>query len=166
MHWKRSDSGPRPAAWLTALLLVAPAILSIDSRADEGTKWFVSFERVSVAPVDRDDASQLVDAGTIETDGFSELVFSLGGEFKEVVPTSGTVGAILIPDIDVFIYALRNEGQFIFPLEATAKIGGGRAAIFISEQQTARVAFPRYRVFLYNETTSGATVSFFIYRSR
>ena len=143
-------------------LLLAVAMVH---AADE-TKWFVSFERIQVAPVDRSDTTQLVEAGIIETDGFSDLVFSLAGEFKEGIPKSGTVGVVLIPDIDVFTYLLRNEGEFVFPLEAKVEIRDPSSAIFISDQQRAEVAFPRYRVYLYNETTSGATVSLFVYRTR
>jgi hypothetical protein len=134
--------------------------------AADDTNWFVSFERVQVPPVNRADTTQLVEAGTIETDGFSELVFSLGGEFKEGIPKIGRVGVVLIPDIDVFTYLLRNEGEFVFPLEATVEIRDPSSAIFVSQQQTAKIAFPRYRVFLYNETTSGAMVSLFVYRTR
>ena len=128
--------------------------------------WFVSFERVQVAPVARSETPSLVEVGTVETDGFSELVFSLGGEFKEGLPSSGTIGAILIPDIDIFQYLLRNEGQFIFPLEVIFEVGRMKGAIFVSPAQTAKVAFPSYRVYMYNETTSGATVSLFVYRTR
>jgi hypothetical protein len=136
--------------------------------AAHAESWYVSFERVTVPPVDRDDTTQLVEAGIITTDGFSELVFSLGGEFKQGVPTAGTVGAILIPDTDLIQYAFRNEGYVPFALEATHDIveDGLQGAVFLSRQQTAKIAFPRYRVYLFNETTSGATVSLFVYRSR
>jgi hypothetical protein len=128
---------------------------------------FVSFERIQVAPgVTRTDTTQLVDAGTVDTDGFSELVFSLGGEFKEGIPESGTVGAILVPDREPFLQLLRTEGKIVFPLEARVNVRGLRDPIFVSEQQTARIAFPRYRVFLYNETRSGASVWLFVYRDR
>ena len=150
-----------------ALSIVAGLMLSGAVTVAAGsTDWFVSFERLQVAPVDRAETTQLVEAGIIETDGFSELVFSLGGEFKEGIPESGTVGVVLIPDIDIFTYLLRNEGEFVFPLEAKVEIRGLSSAIFVSEQQWAKVAFPRYRVYLYNETTSGATVSLFVYRTR
>ncbi|MDH3626746.1 MAG: hypothetical protein OEV00_10420 [Acidobacteriota bacterium] len=144
-----------------ALLLLGSTTIGADN-----TNWFVSFERVQVPPVERSDTTQLVDAGTIQTDGFSELVFSLGGEFKEGIPESGKVGVILIPDMPVFTELLRTEGEFIFPLEASVDIRGLSSAIFISDQQTAKVAFPRYRVYVYNETTSGAMVSLFVYRTR
>jgi hypothetical protein len=161
----RGDSmklNPRRCAAIAAMLLAVPFTL-----AEEESRWFSSFERVQVAPVDRSDTTSLVDGGTVETDGFAELVFSFAGEFKEGVPDSGTVGALLIPDIDVFQYLLRNEGQLVFPLEVKYDIAKGLSgAIFISPQQTAKVAFPRYRVFFYNETTSGVSVSLFIYRTR
>ena len=149
---------------ISLLLTLGAAVLP--SVAAEETHWFVSIERVNVAPIKRSDVSQLIEVGIVETDGFSELVFSLGGEFKEGVPTEGRVGAILIPDIDVALHLLRNEGEFVFPLEAIYEVSPLKAALFMSEQITAKVAFPRYRVFLYNETTSGATVSLFIYRTR
>ena len=154
---------PRQLALSIAVGLV---LLTATADAADETKWFVSFERIQVSPVSRSDTTQLVEAGIIETDGFSELIFSLGGEFKEGIPESGTVGAVLIPDIDVFIHLFKNEGEFAFPLEAKVEIRGLSSAIFISEQQRAKVAFPRYRVYLYNETGSGAMVSLFVYRTR
>jgi hypothetical protein len=150
-----------------ALCLLGVIVCAAATPASElDTNWFVSFSRINVAPVDRDDTSQLIEAGRIETDGFAELVFSLGGEFKEAIPDSGRVGAVLIPDIEVFQYLFRDEGQFVFPLEVEVDVRDMKGAIFISEQQTAKIAFPAYRVYLYNETTSGATVSLFVYRTR
>jgi hypothetical protein len=137
-----------------------------EAGAASDSQWYVSFRDVFVPPVERENVSQLVDVGTIETDGFSDLVFSMGGEFKEKVPSSGTVGAILIPDIDMFDHLLRTEAEFAFPLEVKAQIGNLNSAIFISEQQTARIAFPAYRVYMYNETGSAARVSLHVYRTR
>jgi hypothetical protein len=85
----------------------------------------------------------------------ADLVFSLGGEFKEG-----------IPDTEVSIYLLENEGYIPFPLEVTFDTSGLKRTVFISDQQTAKIAFPRYRVYFYNETDSGATMSLFIYRTR
>jgi len=160
------DSRHPRRVWPILPALVLAATLLCGPLQAESENWFVSFERIDVPPVARSNTTQLIDVGTIETDGFYELVFSLGGEFKEGVPDRGVVGAILIPDIEMFDYLLRSEGQFIFPLEVT--VGADRVveAIFVSEQQTTRVAFPRYRVYLYNETTSGASVNLYIYRTR
>ena len=164
---------PTTHAFRLAFLVAFLVLLTSAAGAES---WYVDFERIVVPPVQRDDTTQLIEAGTITTDGFNELVFSLGGEFKEAVPTAGVVGALLIPDVDIVQYAFRQEGHVPFALEATHDIArdgleaiardGLEGAVFLSAQQTARVAFPRYRVFLYNETTSGASVSLFVYRSR
>ena len=143
----------------------AVSLLPLALAADE-TKWFVPFERIAVANVARSDTTQLVEAGVIDTDGFSDLVFSLGGEFKDGPPEGGRVGALLIPDLPPFQYLLRNEGQIVFPLEVIYTAKNPQSPIFVSEQQTARVAFPRYRVFMYNETGSAAVVSLYVYRIR
>jgi hypothetical protein len=151
------------AGWIALVLILAPGLTL---AGENDTNWFVSFTRIPLPPVDRNDTSQLIEAGRLETDGFSELVFCLGGEFKEAIPSHGVVGAVLIPDIEVFQYLFRDEGQFVFPLEVKIDVSAMQGAIFISDQQTAKVAFPAYRVFLYNETESGAMASFFAYRTR
>ena len=151
----------------TGLALLLLLALPVVQAADDGDhSWFVSFNRVQVQPVHRADSSQLELAGTIDTDGFTDLVFSLGGEFKERLPESGVVGAVLIPDTEVSVYLLENEGYIPFPLEVTFDTRGLKRSVFMSEQQTAKVAFPRYRVYFYNETNSGATMSLFVYRTR
>ena len=148
--------------------LVALVAATGSSRGAAGEdRWFVSFDRQVISPVGRDEVTRLVDIGTIATDGFKELVVSLGGEFKQGIPSSGRVGALLIPDNEIFDYLLREEGKIAFPLEAIARIPADlQAAVFILQQQTAQVAFPAYRVYLYNETESTATVRLFVYRTR
>ena len=94
------------------------------------------------------------------------MVISFGGEFKEGVPESGRVGAILIPDHPVFEYLLFNEGRIVFPLEIEVQISPETGRIFVSEQIVANIAFPAYRIFMYNETLSGTSVSLFVYRRR
>jgi hypothetical protein len=94
------------------------------------------------------------------------MTFSFGGEFKDGTPGSGRIGALLVPDDPRILQLLRSEGQIVFALEVTFKVVPGQNAIFVSEQQTQRVAFPRYRVFFYNETGSTAMVSLSVYRTR
>ena len=156
-------TGRRPGTWtllagLTLLPIAAPPAL-----AEEGG-WFVEFEGFNVPPVQRDKVTQLVEIGTIDTDGFTDLALSIGGEFREVAPTSGRIGALLIPDIPSHVFLLEKEGQFVFPLEVSVLIQGQR--LFVSEPHNVRVAFPRYRVYLYNETRSTALVKLYAYRSR
>ena len=56
--------------------------------AEEKTNWFVSFERIQVAPVERSNTTQLVDAGTIDTDDFAskrEVYYTSKGSSKRSV---------------------------------------------------------------------------------
>jgi len=145
---------------LLALAVAAPSTAALDNS------WFVSLPRNQVAPTPRSAVTQLHDAGTVDTDGFKNLVISLGGEFKEGQPRSGAVGALLIPDHEIAEYLLRNEGVFVFPIEVRFELNADSGPIFMSQAVDARVAFPRYRVYLYNETASGASVSVFVYRTR
>jgi len=165
---KRKKPGFAVAVLLgaAALTLFGVQMSGTVTRAADDSHWFVSYDSVNLPPTARSDTTQLLEIGSIDTDGFSDLIFSLGGEFKEGVPTSGRIGVVLIPDIDLFDYLLRNEGEFVFPLEAIYEVGPLNSAIFISPQQTAKIAFPRYRVYLYNETTSGTSVVLYVYRTR
>ena len=129
--------------------------------------WFVAYEGQSVSPhIARTDTQRLVEVGTVETDGFSELRISIGGEFKEAIPRGGTIGAILIPDINPFTYLLQQEGKIVFATEVNVPIGGQSGAIFYSETVPAKVAFPAYKIYLYNDTTSAANVNIYVYRVR
>ena len=133
----------------------------------QDTHWFAAFEGQSVSPgIARTDTQRLVEVGTVETDGFSELRISIAGEFKEAVPRSGTIGAILIPDINPFTYLLQQEGEIVFATEVSVAIGGQPGAIFYSKTVAAKVAFPAYRIYLYNDTGSAANVNVYVYRVR
>lgn len=133
----------------------------------QDTHWFAAFEGQSVSPgIARNDAQRLVEVGAVDTDGFSELRISIAGEFKESVPRSGTVGAILVPDINPFIYLLEQEGKIVFATEVKVPVGGQPGAIFYSETVPAKVAFPAYRIYLYNDTGSAANVNVYVYRVR
>jgi len=145
---------------LLALVLAASPLLAEDSA------WFVSIPPVTVGPVPRAETHRLLEGGVIETDGFAQMTFSFGGEFKDAIPSSGRIGALLVPDDPKILHLLHSEGQIVFAVEVTYKVVPGKDAIFVSEQQTQRVAFPRYRVFFYNETHSTALVSLSVYRSR
>ena len=169
MHTRKCSSPVSFAVCLALTLPLATVAFLLPSSpllAGEGS-WFVSFEGINVAQgIRRDDVTQLIDGGSIETDGFTELVFSFGGEFKEGVPSSGTLGAILLPDEELVDYMLRNEGHFVFPLEVKFEVTGMKGHVFLSQQQTATIGFPRYRLYFYNETNSAAAVSLFVYRVR
>ena len=139
-----------------ALVWVLQATPSSDAANGIGP-WFVTFDVQSIPPVKRTDTQRWVEYGTVETDGFKELVFSFAGEFKEGNPTGGRVGAVLVPDMAPVEYLLQNEGKIVFSLEVTGQATG--STYFVSEGQTARVAFPRYKIYMYNETESTANVT-------
>jgi hypothetical protein len=148
--------------------LVLAIVLSVEiAPAAAESPWFVALPGHTVAPISRSEVALLYDAGVVETDGFRDMVISFGGEFKEGPPTSGRVGAILIPDHEITRHLLQNEGVFVFPTEIVYSVGKGlQGNFFMSASQDARIAFPRYRVYLYNETDSAASMSVFVYRSR
>ena len=150
----------------TVKALLIAVMLSASPLAAEDSAWFVSVPPLAVSPVPRNETHRLLDGGVIQTDGFAQMTFSFGGEFKDAIPSSGRIGALLVPDDPRILHLLRSEGQIVFALEVTFKVVPGQNAIFVSEQQTQRVAFPRYRVFFYNETSSTATVSLSVYRTR
>ena len=148
-------------------LFLTTSVMASSAGPAAGDSWFVSLSGHLVAPTQRDDVTQLYDAGVIQTDGFRDMVISFGGEFKEGLPSEGRVGAILIPDHEISEYLLRNEGVFVFPTEIEYRVNGSmQGNFFMSESKQTKVAFPRYRVYLYNETTAGASMSVFVYRSR
>ena len=131
------------------------------------THWFAAYEGQSVSPgIARTDTQRFVEVGTVDTDGFSELRISIAGEFKEGIPRGGAIGAILIPDINPFTYLLQQEGKIVFATEVNVPIGGQSGAIFYSEAVPSKVAFPAYKIYLYNDTTSAANVNVYIYRVR
>jgi hypothetical protein len=152
---------------------ILPGFLSIGLAAGlaataQDSGWFTSFEGQPVAPhVLRTDAQRLVDVGSVDTDGFTEMRISIAGEFKDTVPRKGAVGAILIPDVGPFTYLLEQEGKIVLATEVQVSIGDHQGdAIFYSSAVPAKVAFPAYRIYLYNETGSAANVNVYVYRVR
>lgn len=114
---------------------------------------------VLVPPVRREDTNHFVDAGTISTDGFAAVVLSLVAEVKGQGQRPGEVGVILLPDDERVARALAERGQLLLALEVKASPQSG-SPYFAGESHRFTVAFPRYRVYLYNggDRTVSATV--------
>ena len=125
------------------------------------------YRGILVPPVEKSDVTKLVDAGTIEADGYTYLVLNLAGEMKET-PTKpgGTIGVLLVPDVAPFDKALTHLNVVAIPLEIKAAVTADALPYFMAKQVRYEVGFPRYRVLLYNTTGASATVAFFAYRSR
>jgi hypothetical protein len=117
---------------------------------------------VIVAPSPRGEPALWTEAGTFDTDGFSGVVLSFQGQFRGNPAAPGTVGVVLLPDEEDVMRAF-GEGEVHLSLEALAEgVPDGRA-YFSGSRSGLAIAFPRYRVFLYNTTDRSASVNLFAY---
>ncbi|HJS74276.1 MAG TPA: hypothetical protein VJ921_08325 [Vicinamibacteria bacterium] len=117
---------------------------------------------VIVAPAPRDEPSLWTEAGFLETDGFTSVVLSLHGQFRGSPSGIGDVGLVLIPEEENILRAL-GEGEVHLPLDAVAVGVPDGLQYFSSSRAGLAIAFPRYRVFLYNTTDRSASVNIFAY---
>jgi hypothetical protein len=121
-----------------------------------------SLSEVVVAPSPRSDPALWTEAGAIDTDGFSSVVLSFQGQFRGNPGTPGTVGVVLVPEEGTVLRAL-SEGEIHLVLEALAEgVPDGRS-YFSGTRAGLAIAFPRYRVYLYNTTDRSASVNLFAY---
>lgn len=123
----------------------------------------VAFRDVLVPPVSRADTTRLVQAGTLEADGFAWVVLGLAGQVKGEASRPGELGVVLVPDEDVADRALDEQGLLVFPLEAASQPVSGRPPYFAAAPVRLAVGFPRYRVMVYNNTDKSASVNVFAY---
>jgi hypothetical protein len=143
------------------VLTVAVGAARAEDRAAAAS--LVHFGRVVVPPVARTEIANLVVAGTIDTDGYRQVVLNLVGELKSA-SDAGVLGVILIPDVAPFDKAFLDRGLLPVAMELTAtSMPDGR---FMARQQTFDIGFPRYRVLLFNGSATTATASVFAYRTR
>jgi len=123
----------------------------------------VSFKDVTVPPVRRQDTTRLVDTGVLEVEGFPALVLSLHGVVKGHVQDVGSVGAILLPEETTIQEAFEEQGVLHFHLETVAGGVSAQTPYFASDQPRYTLAFPRYRVLLYNTTDKSVSANVFAY---
>ncbi len=126
----------------------------------------VGIRGITVPPVEKTDVTNLVDAGTLDTDGFTYMVLNMAGELKEDPTQKGIVGVLLVPDVPPFDWALTSLNVVVIPLEVKAPVKPDLLPYFMAEQVRFEVGFPRYRVLLYNTTGVSATTAVFAYRTR
>lgn len=175
---------PRFVAMLTALLAALasaqerprvtpvevvnlPEVLTVKGEVSLTGKLartsLVSLADVLVPPVRREDTTRLVDAGVIVADGFAQGVATLLGEVKGPQGKVGEVGAILLPDEERVLRALAERGQLLLATELKVTAIPAGAAYFAAEPLPFTVAFPRYRVFLYNAGEKTVSVTLHAY---
>jgi hypothetical protein len=120
-------------------------------------------KEIAVPPVGPKETTRLIPAGVLTMDGFTSVVLSLDGQLRGKTLQAGAVGGILIPDEDSVQRAFEEEGHMQFRLEIAASAATGGSVYFASSPERSTVAFPRYRVFLYNTTDKTATVNLYAY---
>jgi hypothetical protein len=118
--------------------------------------------RALVSPVDLTDTANLSDAGVLETRGFSYLTLSFAGTLQGQ-GERGSVGVVLVPDVPEVLAALRSFGVLQFALRSEAPVPPSQSGVFSSESATFRLAFPRYRVLLWNSSPKSAEVTIWAY---
>jgi len=124
---------------------------------------FEAFRDITLPPVRREDTTRFLDAGYLVTDGFPNVVLSLHGLVKGHVANPGAVGAILIPDEKTVQEAFEELGMMHFFLETAANGVSSKTPYFASNQPRYTVAFPAYRILLYNTTDKTVNVNVFAY---
>ena len=115
----------------------------------------VRFLDNTVTTVKRHETVRLISGGVLETGPFTAVSLSLAG-FVEGTPSEpAIIGAILVPDEDFVIEALK-EGVYLFPIELTMNIPQESLPYVGARSETHQLTFPRYRVYFYH--TSQKTV--------
>jgi len=125
----------------------------------------VSVERegVVVTTSHRGEWTELVPAGTVDTSGFTSVTLSLQGEVKAANTADGTVGVLLLPDQEPVLRALKDAKRVEFPIESACALAKGGSAYFDAGSITQTVAFPRYRIFLYNTAPHAVEANVYLY---
>jgi hypothetical protein len=118
---------------------------------------------VVASPIARAAALNLEPQGTVATDGYTSMVVSLVGEVQGAAGRVGSLGVVLVPDDDVIVRALRQDGAVLFPLEASAAIPLGPAGWVSADSAGFAIAFPSYRVYLYNTSDKSVAVTVYLY---
>ena len=123
----------------------------------------VRFGDIIVPPVKPTDTTHLIQAGSLLTDGYTHAVLSLSGLTNGDVTRRGAVGVFLIPEEELVLRTFLEAGQVQFPLEVSAPNVTSSSAYFASKAEYQTIAFPRYRVLLWNTSDKTVTVNLFAY---
>lgn len=132
----------------------------------EGSDALIGLRGLMVPPIARSETTNLIDAGTIDTDGYTHMTLNFAVELKGSAAPPGVVGALLLPDVEPFRRVWRTLGLVPALVDFTVAANPESGPYAMAPQQTFEVGFPRYRVLLYNTTGTSATAAFFAYRTR
>ena len=70
---------------------------------------------------------------------------------------------LVLQSLDAHIRALRQDSVVLFPLEVTVEIPLGSPGWINAESRSFQVAFPRYRVYLYNTSDKSVATTVYVY---
>ncbi len=122
----------------------------------------VAMVDIVVAPAGRTQTSLWTEVGSLTTEGFTSAVLSLHGQLRGSTGGGGVVAVVLVPEEENILRAL-DEGEVHLELEAIAEPAPGDAMYFSGSRAGLPIAFPKYRVFLYNTTDRSASVDVYAY---
>jgi hypothetical protein len=143
--------------------LVGPIEGEVSIRGPIPQGKAITIGEVEVPPVQKTDVTRLVRAGTVDTEGFAAMVVSLAGMQRSAPTKAGDVGVILLPAEELPTRAWEEQGQLLFAVESHALSSPGSPPYFASQPLRATVAFPRYRVLLYNASDRTVAVTVYVY---
>src|SRR5688572_14062145 len=123
------------------------------------------FERIEalVSPASAAETSSYTEAGTLQAAGFGSVTLSLAGTVQGRPPAAAPVGVLLLPDVPEILASFRTHGVAQLALRVEAEAAPGGSGLFHSEPAHLRLAFPRYRVLLYNATGRTSEVTVYAY---
>ena len=159
----------RTAARILAIALFAGAAAAAGGQTlekMEHSEALIGLRGLMIPPIERSETTNLIDAGVIETDGYSHMTLNLAAELKGHAGKKGVIGVILIPDAAPFGHVYRTLGLIPASVEYVVGASPDGGSYVMAEQRTFDVGFPRYRALLYNSTGTSATVAFFAYRTK
>lgn len=121
------------------------------------------FTDLTVSPASRHEVNQLTEAGVIDATGFTAVTLSLQGQIKGRPFRDGDVGVLLLAEEEPILRALLEDGEIQLPLEVSTAIRFQQSSYFAASEAKLPIAFPRYRVLVYNSTDKAAAVNVFAY---
>ncbi len=112
---------------------------------------FEVFEKMLITLTGRREATRLIPGGVLNTRGFSKMDITIMGLVKGKNRQAAEVGAILIPDVPFAREAFNEEEVLLAGMEISTKVSGAKTFYFSTEPKSFRIAFPRYRIYYFND---------------
>lgn len=157
---ERSVEGQNAGVGQPVTVVNFPDPQKVEVEGTPSQARLLPLENQLVSPNGDTDPTSWRRVGTLSTDGFGWVVLSLGGEVQGVLTEPAATVAVLIPEREPVLRALKEDGVQLFPVRAIATMTPGRE-YFAVQTERLPVAFSRYQVYLYN--TGARTVEANLY---